>query len=121
MSKFISILILVNIVSAVKIYDNTKSNKIEIGKELEFTIDFGKKILTAGFSIQFDIVKPYSDLSNSVLENNLIENNNALNNATASNKINNEINNVEQNNKKEENKKIQRLEGSKSGNTQNNS
>ena len=100
MSKFISILILVNIVSAVKIYDNTKSNKIEIGKELEFTIDFGKKILTADFSIQF---------------------NNALNNATASNKINNEINNVEQNNKKEENKKIQRLEGSKSGNTQNNS
>ena len=48
------ILIFANIASAVKIYDNTNLNKIEIGNELEFTIDFGTKIQTADFSVQFD-------------------------------------------------------------------
>lgn len=79
MSKFISILILVNIVSAVKIYDNTKSNKIEIGKELEFTIDFGKKILTADFSIQFDSEKlEYSGSSTKNLKTNMANQNEFL-------------------------------------------
>ena len=40
------ILIFANIASAVKIYDNTNLNKIQIGNELEFTIDFGTKIQT---------------------------------------------------------------------------
>ena len=48
------ILIFANIASAVKIYDNTNLNKIEIGNELEFTIDFGTEIQTADFSVQFD-------------------------------------------------------------------
>ena len=73
------ILIFANIASAVKIYDNTNSNKIEIGKELEFTIDFGTEIQTADFSIQFDNKKlEYSRTSAEDLKTNYIAEQNKI-------------------------------------------
>lgn len=73
------ILIFANIASAVKIYDNTNSNKIEIGKELEFTIDFGTEIQTADFSIQFDNKKlEYSSTSAEDLKTNYIAEQNKI-------------------------------------------
>ena len=59
------ILIFANIASAVKIYDNTNLNKIEIGNELEFTIDFG--------TVQFDNEKlEYNSASTEDLKTNYI-------------------------------------------------
>ena len=73
------ILIFANIASAVKIYDNTNSNKIEIGNELEFTIDFGTEIQTADFSIQFDNKKlEYSRTSAEDLKTNYIAEQNKI-------------------------------------------
>lgn len=67
------ILIFANIASAVKIYDNTNLNKIQIGNELEFTIDFGTKIQTADFSVQFDNEKlEYNSVSTEDLKTNYI-------------------------------------------------
>lgn len=67
------ILIFANIASAVKIYDNTNLNKIEIGNELEFTIDFGTEIQTADFSVQFDNEKlEYNSASTEDLKTNYI-------------------------------------------------
>lgn len=67
------ILIFANIASAVKIYDNINLNKIEIGNELEFTIDFGTKIQTADFSVQFDNEKlEYNSVSTEDLKTNYI-------------------------------------------------
>lgn len=67
------ILIFANIASAVKIYDNTNLNKIQIGNELEFTIDFGTKIQTADFSVQFDNEKlEYNSASTEDLKTNYI-------------------------------------------------
>ncbi len=75
----LSILMFANIASAVKIYDNTNSNKIEIGKELEFTIDLGTEIQTADFSIQFDNKKlEYSRTSTEDLKTNYIAEQNKI-------------------------------------------
>ena len=75
----LSILMFANIASAVKIYDNTNSNKIEIGNELEFTIDFGTEIQTADFSIQFDNEKlEYSRTSTEDLKTNYIAEQNKI-------------------------------------------
>lgn len=69
----LSILMFANIVSAVKIYDNTNSNKIEIGDGLEFTLDFGTEIQTADFLIQFDNGKlEYNSASTEDLKTNYI-------------------------------------------------
>ena len=48
-------------------------NKIQIGNELEFTIDFGTKIQTADFSVQFDNEKlEYNSVSTEDLKTNYI-------------------------------------------------
>ena len=57
--KIITILILAiltfaNIVSAVAVHSNTNTNIVENGKELEFTVKFNEKVITADFSVYFD-------------------------------------------------------------------
>lgn len=50
----LAILTFANIVSAVAVHSNTNTNTVENGKELEFTIRFNEKVITADFSVHFD-------------------------------------------------------------------
>lgn len=50
----ISILLLINTVSATQLQTILNSNKVEIDEQIEFTINFNEKIQTADFSVYFD-------------------------------------------------------------------
>lgn len=72
-------LILVNIVSAVTIHSNINTNKVKVGDQLEFTIDFNENIQTSDFSIYYDTKKlTYIGASTEYLKVNYIEENHEL-------------------------------------------
>ena len=52
--KLLFILILTNIIYEINSYANLNTTELEIGQNLEFTIDFGKNIKTADFSVNYD-------------------------------------------------------------------
>lgn len=68
-------LILINIVSAVTIYNNQNPNEIEKENEIEFTIKFGEKITTADFTVNYETDKlTYIESSTEDLKTNNIQN-----------------------------------------------
>lgn len=70
----LTILILVNIVSA--IHSNINSSKVEIGDQIEFTIEFDKKVQTADFSVYYDNQKiTYIGANTTELKTNYIQKN----------------------------------------------
>ena len=75
----LTILILTNIASAITIYSNINSNKVEIGDDLEFTIKFDEKIQTADFSVYYDNQKiTYIGANTGDLKTNYLKENNEL-------------------------------------------
>lgn len=75
----LSILISINIVSALTVYNNININKVEIGNQFEFTINFSEKIQTADFSVYFDNEKlEYIGASTENLNTNYIQENKEL-------------------------------------------
>lgn len=75
----LTILILANIVSAVTIHNSVNTNEVEVGDQLEFTIDFKKNIQTSDFSVYYDSEKLiYIGASTEALKTNYIEENNEL-------------------------------------------
>lgn len=74
------VLIFANIVLAVTIYPNINSNKIVVGENLEFTINFEEPIITADFSISFDSDKwEYIEATTEKLKTNYIEEKSEIN------------------------------------------
>lgn len=72
-------LIFVNIVSAVTIHSSLNTNKVEIGDQLEFTINFNENIQTSDFSVYYDSKKlTYIGASTEALKTNYIEESNEL-------------------------------------------
>lgn len=53
----LTILIIANIASVLATYSNTNSNEVNIGDEIDFTIDFEEKVITADFQVSFDSSK----------------------------------------------------------------
>ena len=75
----LTILILANIVSAVTIHNSVSSNEVEVGDQLEFTIDFKENIQTSDFSVYYDTKKlTYIGASTESLKTNYVEENNEL-------------------------------------------
>lgn len=62
-----TILILTNIVSAETAYGNVDSDEVEVGDEIEFTINFDEKVITTDFSVYFNSDK--LTYLNSLMEN----------------------------------------------------
>ena len=72
-------LILTNIVSAVTIHNNVNANEVEVGDQLEFTIDFNESIQTSDFSVYYDSKKlTYIGASTESVKTNYVEENNEL-------------------------------------------
>lgn len=70
----LTILLLVNIVSA--IHSNINSSKVEIGDQIEFTIEFDEKVQTADFSVYYDNQKiTYLEANTTDLRTNYIPKN----------------------------------------------
>lgn len=69
-----TILILTNIVSAVTTYGNVNFDEVEVGDEIEFTIDFDENVITTDFSVHFDSNKlTYVDSLTQNLKTNYIK------------------------------------------------
>ena len=70
----LTILILINIVSA--IHSNINSSKVEIEDQIEFTIEFDEKVQTADFSVYYDNQKiTYIGANTTELKTNYIQKN----------------------------------------------
>ena len=77
--KLLFILILTNIIYEINSYANLNTTELEIGQNLEFTIDFGKNIKTADFSVNYDQEKlTYMGASTEDLKTNFISDTNEI-------------------------------------------